>query len=218
MLTETEKSEIRMQYRQAADKKKQIDILADLYACKTADVIAALGLTAAPNAPKASDTKKGYKMKSYNQSVKDDVIKAVLLEGMTQTAAAERYGINLKTASGWVVAARRERDGFVQLADEILKNPLPEKPAAIMAAPKEQIEIKPVFEQAVQELDKEIELQLRLSGVDNGVGALCKALALLKDTGLIEQPLKDDLALLRTRAEAFRAGMLYAQIQHREVT
>lgn len=50
MLNDFDKAEIRVQYRDAADKRKQIGILADLYACSKEDILNALDLDAEKDA------------------------------------------------------------------------------------------------------------------------------------------------------------------------
>lgn len=100
MLSDFDKAEIRVQYRDAADKRKQIGILADLYACSKEDILNALNLdtendTTVRSEPAAQ--KKKRIVRSYDQAVKKDVVKAILLDGNTHEAVAERFGIPLST-------------------------------------------------------------------------------------------------------------------------
>lgn len=125
MLSDSTKAEMRTQYRDAANKKKQIGILADLYACSHADVLNALGIKARNEAtqkqqPYQQAKKNGSARKSYSQAVKKDVVKAVLVEGLTQAAVAERYGIPFQTVGHWVTTARKTQKKFIDTADEIL--------------------------------------------------------------------------------------------------
>lgn len=131
MLNDVQKNEMRTQYRDAADKKKQIGILADLYACSRADVLSELGIKTQDDAtqkqqPYQQAKKNGSAKKSYSQAVKKDVVKAVLLEGLTQAAVAERYGIPFQTVGHWVTMARKTQKQFMDAADEILAD-MPEQ-------------------------------------------------------------------------------------------
>ena len=49
MLTKEQIGEIRIAYRDAKDPKKQIGILADLYACDKAEILQVLGIEDAPH-------------------------------------------------------------------------------------------------------------------------------------------------------------------------
>lgn len=84
-MNEHEKSEMRTQYRDAADKRKQVGILAELYDCPKEEVLDALGL-ADKGASAGANTKhrtagKHNPRKNYEQAVKNGVAKAVLAEG-----------------------------------------------------------------------------------------------------------------------------------------
>lgn len=94
--------EIRTAYRDAADPKKQIGILADLYCTTRQEICQALEIEA-PLKKKA---------RSYDQAVKKDVVKAVLLEGMSYKDAAEKFGVPYGNVSAWVQAARKRQAEF----------------------------------------------------------------------------------------------------------
>lgn len=49
---------------------------------------------------------KKRKVRSYEQTVRDDVVRAVMLEGLTQLEAAERYGIPQANISVWIKKAK----------------------------------------------------------------------------------------------------------------
>lgn len=94
--------EIRTAYREAANPKKQIGILADLYCTTKQEICQALEIEA-PLKKKA---------RSYDQAVKKDVVKAVLLEGMSYKDAAEKFGVPYGNVSAWVQAARKRQAEF----------------------------------------------------------------------------------------------------------
>lgn len=102
MLTSEQIGEIRTAYRDAADPKKQIGILADLYRTTKQEICRVLEIEAPPK----------KKARSYDQAVKKDVVKAVLLEGMSYKDAAEKFGVPYGNVSAWVQAARKKQAEF----------------------------------------------------------------------------------------------------------
>lgn len=115
MLNKEQIGEIRMAYRDAKDPKKQIGILADLYACKESDILQALGLEGAAPAPAPAAKKPAAKraVKSYDQAVRDQLTKAVILGGESTAAACERLGVPQGTAAKWVADARKKQAEFL---------------------------------------------------------------------------------------------------------
>ena len=99
MLTSEQIGEIRTAYREAANPKKQIGILADLYCTTKQEICRVLEIEAPPK----------RKPRSYDQAVKKDVVKAVLLEGMSYKDAAEKFGVPYGNVSAWVQAARKKQ-------------------------------------------------------------------------------------------------------------
>ena len=113
MLTKEQIGEIRAAYRDAKDPKKQISILADLYACDKAEIRQVLGIEdAPPQAPPADQPKKRV-VKSYDQAVRKQLTKAVLLDGESTTAVCERLGVPQGTAAKWVADARKKQAEFL---------------------------------------------------------------------------------------------------------
>lgn len=115
MLNKEQIGEIRAAYRDAKDPKKQIGILADLYACKESDIRQVLGLEEAPGAPAPAAKKPAVKraVKSYDQAVRDQLTKAVILGGESTAAACERLGVPQGTAAKWVADARKKQAEFL---------------------------------------------------------------------------------------------------------
>lgn len=104
-LTNEQKGEIRAAYRDAANPKKQITILAQLYATSKEEICKVLGIEAPQLKPKKA-------LRSYEQAVKDDVVKAVLLEGASRQEAAERFGVPYGNVNAWVNKARKKQAEF----------------------------------------------------------------------------------------------------------
>lgn len=115
MLTKEQIGEIRIAYRDAKDPKKQIGILADLYACDKAEILQVLGIEdAPPQAPPADKpTPKKRVVKSYDQAVRKQLTKAVLLDGESTTAVCERMGVPAGTAAKWLADARKKQAEFM---------------------------------------------------------------------------------------------------------
>lgn len=101
-LTSEQIGEIRAAYRDAADPNKQIGILADLYCTTKQEICRVLEIEEPPK----------KKARSYDQAVKKDVVKAVLLEGMSYKDAAEKFGVPYGNVSAWVQAARKKQAEF----------------------------------------------------------------------------------------------------------
>lgn len=101
-LTTEQIGEIRTAYRDAADPKKQIGILADLYCTTKQEFCRVLGIEEPPK----------KKIRSYDQVVKKDAVKAVLLDGLSYKEAAERYGVPYANVRDWVKRARMKQAEF----------------------------------------------------------------------------------------------------------
>lgn len=192
-LSEKDQSEIRRSYREAADKRKQIGILADLYDVPTADIFEVLGITM--DRDDASDKHRtGGKriVRSYSQAVRDNVIKAVLTDGITHAAAAEKYGVPQSNVSNWVSKARKKQANILNVADEI------------EAAPQPSISTKNVTPVPItSETNK-------LAYIKTSIEKLLTALAELPETGMEWKELTDALNRQNVRIQSFMAGMEYA--------
>ena len=121
-------SDIKAAYRNASDPKKQISILADLYATTKEEICKVLEIeTPAPKPKKVP--------RSYDQSVKDSVVKAVILDGMTYQQAAERFGVPYGNVNAWVNKARKKQAEISRFAEEVEA----EQTAAPAAAPENKV-------------------------------------------------------------------------------
>lgn len=110
--TAEETEQIQAAYRDAKNKKAQINICAQLYAADPADICRVLGI---PN----EEPKKPKKLRTYDQSVKDAVVRAVLVEGMTQSAAAEKFGVPCGNIGLWIKNAKKRQAEFLNYDTEI---------------------------------------------------------------------------------------------------
>lgn len=127
MLTSEQIGEIRAAYRNAKDPKKQIGILADLYACKETEIRQALGLEEAAPVPAPPAKKPAPKrvVKSYDQAVRDQLAKAVILGGESTAAVCERMGVPQGTAAKWVAEARKKQTEFLGYDPKVQNTPKP---------------------------------------------------------------------------------------------
>lgn len=115
--TQEQKDEIRASYRDAKNPEKQISILVDLYACTKNDIMQVLELQVQPKRV----------VRSYDQSVRQDLTKAVLLDGQTVKDAAERFGIPFGTASDWVQKAKKKQAEFLSYNSQTKAHAKPAK-------------------------------------------------------------------------------------------
>ena len=115
--TQEQKDEIRASYRDAKNPEKQISILADLYACTKNDIMQLLEIY----------TPSKRVVRSYDQSVRQDLTKAVLLDGQTVKDAAERFGIPFGTASDWVQKAKKKQAEFLSYNSQTKAHAKPAK-------------------------------------------------------------------------------------------
>lgn len=112
-LTDHDKAEMRTAYRQAADPKKQIGILAELYCCSKQQVLDVLELQKDSTVKQRPATGRATKNSRYSGKLRAEAVKAVLEEGLTQVQAAEHFGVNAKTLNYWIATERRHRDSAV---------------------------------------------------------------------------------------------------------
>ena len=176
-----QEADIRASYRDAKNPQKQIDILADLYACKKEDILKVLGLKPAP--------KKKQTMRSYDQAVKNDAVKAVLLEGLTRREAAEKYGVPYGSLIKWVWYASKKQAEFLGYPE-----PKPEPESASVAL------FQPLPAADHLKVGAKLkELQSGLEGLCNFYDAFFGCTAICEDWSRI-----DNLIL---RAEGFLGGM-----------
>ena len=105
-------SEIQAAYRDSANPKKQIGILADLYDTTENAIRTVLGLPETEAGNKKTKT-------HYDAQTRQAVIKAVLLDGMATAEASEQYGVKRCTVGYWVSMAKKQQSEFDQYAAEV---------------------------------------------------------------------------------------------------
>lgn len=198
MLNKEQIGEIRTAYRDAKDPKKQIGILADLYACDKAEIRQVLGIEDAPlQAPPADKpTPKKRVVKSYDQAVRKQLTKAVLLDGESTTAVCERMGVPAGTAAKWLADARKKQAEFLDY------DPKSEEPAAKeqKTAPEHP---KSVTHHRTPGLDPETILRELQTGVE-GLQAFVDNFA---GVDIFEDDQWAMLDVILAKAEGFAAGM-----------
>ena len=94
-LTEAEKREMRIYYREAKDKRGQIRIFMDLYQRSKAEVLEALGLDSIQQAPKSQLSKRPKSV--YTPQQLEQALGAVLAGEVTASRAAVQYGVPANT-------------------------------------------------------------------------------------------------------------------------
>lgn len=179
-LTPEQISEIQAAYRDSANPKKQIGILADLYDTTENAIREVLGL---PDEPEGNKKKRMFR--SYDQAIKEDVVRAVLLEGMTNREAAEKFAVPYGNVSAWVNKARKKQAEFSRFAEEVEA----EQTAAPAASPENKVKKtanhgpskmsqdsssptrrKPLYERAMQEAKEGVsgldEFMTDFAGID----------------------------------------------------
>lgn len=110
---QAELDDIRGLYRDAKDKEAQIGVLCELYDTDRASIFAALGMQEkAEREEAAASARQKRKVRSYEQVVRDDVVRAVMLDGLTQREAAERYAIPQANISVWIKKAKARMAEF----------------------------------------------------------------------------------------------------------
>lgn len=127
MLTSEQIGEIRAAYRDAKDPKKQIGILADLYACKETEIRQVLGIEeTTPDLPPAAKKPAAKRaVKSYDQAVRDQLTKAVILGGESTAVVCGRMGVPQGTAAKWVAEARKKQAEFLGYDPKVQNTPKP---------------------------------------------------------------------------------------------
>lgn len=93
--------EIRRSYRNAINRADQIGILSQLYLCSKEEICKVLGISVPVQ-------KKGPTPRKYDKTMKERVVRAVLVDGMTNQEAADKFNVPIGTSSVWVRIAKRK--------------------------------------------------------------------------------------------------------------
>lgn len=93
--------EIRRSYRNAINRADQIGILSQLYLCNKEEICKVLGISVPAQ-------KKGPTPRKYDKATKERVVRAVLVDGMTNQEAADKLNVPIGTSSVWVRIAKRK--------------------------------------------------------------------------------------------------------------
>ena len=98
--------------------------VAELHGCSPEEAAAALGMA----------TPKKKRPKSYDQHVKDDALKAVLLDGEERKSVAERLGVPEGTLNRWVNEARKKQKEFLDYPEKVKTQPASDGEASTSSA------------------------------------------------------------------------------------
>lgn len=184
--TKNELADIQASYRDAADPKKQISILADLYAVPRAEICRVLGI----------DDPKPKKLRTYDKSVKDAVVRAVLLDNEPRAEVAERFGVPIGNINVWCAKAKKQQKEFLSYGPE--SNGKSHEPAAEPA-------------EAVTEHGTHAPSGLDPAKIarelDEGVEGLREFLDSLAGIDLFTRDQWEMLDVILSKAEGFAAGM-----------
>ena len=183
-------SDIKAAYRNASNPKKQISILADLYDTTENAIREVLGL---PDEPEGNKKKRMFH--SYDQAIKEDVVRAVLLEGMTNREAAEKFAVPYGNVSAWVNKARKKQAEFARYAEEVQAEQAPETAEAPESAPAQVAAgKKDITQMALQEVKEGV------SGLDtflDGYAGIC----------VLRNDEREMMRIICARAHGFLSGM-----------
>lgn len=145
MLNDEEKSVIRTEWRDGKYKNlARLEKLSQLHACDVATVCEAVGID--PKKYKGATSSRRI-VRSYDQAVKDDVVKAVLVEGMAYKDAAEKFGVPKGNVSLWIKRAKENQARVIELAP----------PPAAAESTREEARRKTLAEQVMAELQAGID-------------------------------------------------------------
>lgn len=100
MLSSEDKGSIQALYRGARNKKQQLGILAQLYDCRKADILEALGLEGAQKAEKKKPKPRAKRWKSA--AAKLAACRRVLEDGKSCSAVAREIGVSHTAVCMWV--------------------------------------------------------------------------------------------------------------------
>lgn len=202
-LTPEQISEIQAAYRDSANPKKQIGILADLYDTTENAIREVLGL---PDEPEGNKKKRMFR--SYDQAIKEDVARAVLLEGMTNREAAEKFAVPYGNVSAWVNKARKKQAEFSRFAEEVET----EQTAAPAAAPENKVKktVNPGSSQtspAPSHAERKPLYERVLREVNNGVDGFDAFVSGFIGIDIFDKSEEDMLDNLSERIHGFRDGL-----------
>lgn len=188
--TDEERGEITADYRQAKCQSKQIGILAELHACTEEDIRKVLHLPVQNGHPVHE---------RVPPETRKALAKEVLLDGETVSDAAERFGLNYKTAYNIIYQARKKQQMFAEFNSAPAAKPeLIPQPGPTAETPPEQPPARDPLQDTVNQMRR---------GLD-GLTAFIDAFV---DTGALGENARDRLVLWQVEARAFMTGVEYAR-------
>lgn len=114
-----ELAEIREDWKRNGDlgTEDRLERVAQLHACGPEDIARALDLGKKP------EVQAKHIRRRADPEIRQAAVKDVLLEGMTQVAVAEKYGMNPVTIRKWVAQARKTRQEFLDYPEARKESP-----------------------------------------------------------------------------------------------
>lgn len=115
-----ELAEIREDWKRNGDlgTEDRLERVAQLHACGPEDIARALDLGKKP------EVQAKHIRRRADPEIRQAAVKDVLLEGMTQVAVAEKYGMNPVTIRKWVAQARKTRQEFLDYPEAQKESPV----------------------------------------------------------------------------------------------
>lgn len=208
--TPEELGHIREDWRRNANLKEEdrLQRVSELHACTPEDVAEVVRLEHFKQKEAFTKNIRKRTVKSYDQAVKDDCIKAVLLDGESQTAVGERFGIPQNTISAWVRAAKKKQQEFLDYPEPEFLDDLEPEP--------EQIPVeKPAPEPAAAEEPGPRQESFRTSLVDlkaleDAADGLLTFTDLFEEVGFLTAQQRRFIDELADQAHHYAAGIRWA--------
>lgn len=115
-----ELAEIREDWKRNGDlgTEDRLERVAQLHACGPEDIARALDLGKKP------EVQAKHIRRRADPEIRQAAVKDVPLEGMTQVAVAEKYGMNPVTIRKWVAQARKTRQEFLDYPEAQKESPV----------------------------------------------------------------------------------------------
>lgn len=115
-----ELAEIREDWKRNGDlgTEDRLERVAQLHACGQEDIARALDLGKKP------EVQAKHIRRRADPEIRQAAVKDVLLEGMTQVAVAEKYGMHPVTIRKWVAQARKTRQEFLDYPEAQKESPV----------------------------------------------------------------------------------------------
>ncbi|MEG3029469.1 MAG: hypothetical protein RR827_03630 [Oscillospiraceae bacterium] len=196
MVSQKDKDEIKTHFHGCLDPKKQVGIICDLFPrLKRAEILEVLGiedkrLTHKKNKEEEEDMGSN---KGYNQSVKTEVCKAIMVDGVSYSEAAERFGVPHGNISRWIRDAKARQGEFLNYGAE----KKPEEQAEETQLSTKETQIPPQDPQAQE--------------CENKSNYFCVDVLKLSEFGILKGEELETLVKIAEKIEIFKKGYKYGK-------